>query len=159
MKKVERTIWGSNTRSVCLECVAHLHVSWLQEAVILYLHLPRGLAAPVTALPNPNPKIEAPSNLASRLTISTRSSTSSCYLLSLQYHPYPQAVLRVSLSRSDLKSILFLLTRELGQAQTAMMMLLLLLLLEEGWREMRGMRPDTGSKAGSENANRSCIRC
>ena len=34
-----------------------------------------------------------------------------------------------------MKYILFLLTRELGRVRTAMM-----LLLEEGWREMRGMR-------------------
>lgn len=37
-----------------------------------------------------------------------------------------------------MKSILFLLTRELGEAQTAMM-----LLLEEGGRDMRGMRGPT----------------
>ena len=71
------------------------------------------LAAPMTALPKPNLK-----PLAISPCESTRSSpqTSSCYTLGLKYHSYPQIALRLFKSRSDVKSILFLWTGELGQA-------------------------------------------
>ena len=77
----------------------------LQEAVTLYniFTVARGLAAPMTALPNPNPKLEAPSNLALQypsalrpefhLAISTDSNTTPIhkrYCVSL--HPGPKEI-------------------------------------------------------------------
>ena len=57
----------------------------LQEAVILYLQLTRGLASPMTALRNPNPKFEAPSNLALQYTPALRPEFLR-YIFSLKYH-------------------------------------------------------------------------
>ena len=135
--KSREQIWGPNTRSVCLECVAHLHVSMLQEAVILYLQLTRGLAAPMTALRNPNPKFEAPlapSNLALQYSPALRPEFPR-YILSLEYHPYPQTVLRVSSSRFKGNSYYSCGLKSLDKQQTVLM-----LLLKQFSRETRGMR-------------------
>ena len=124
---------GSKTRVPFAWNESRICMSPCCRRLLLYLQLTRRLAAPMIALPNPNPKIEG--NLASQYPLALRSEFQLAIFSAsntIPIHKFYCVSLHPGLTRNRYYSCGL---KSLDKQQTAMM-----LLLKQGSRETREMK-------------------